>query len=195
VVSVLLLSVLQTKTILACGAAVIVLLTVLSRKKTNTRLTTVIAVLIFSLALGIIQAFSIGNHELFNINLVFFKLNLYEEGLNKGLISFLKISASMCMVIMLMRTIKISEFIAALKWFRLPKAFIEVMTYTIKFIYIFKDEAASVIKAQKSRLGYRGFYSSITAMSSVAGIVLTRAYDRSKVLSKSMQSRGYNGNT
>jgi cobalt/nickel transport system permease protein len=175
----------------------VLLITILAlyHRKINVRLKTIIAIIIFAAMLGLIQIFTIGTQVIYSKRISFFTLNLYKEGFDKGLISFLKISGSMGAVIMLMRSIKMGEFIEALKWFRLPTAFIEVLTFAVKFIYIFKDEAASIIKAQRARLGYKSFYISIISMSSVAGIVLTRAYDRSKMLSKSMKCRGYNGYT
>ncbi|MDF2523433.1 MAG: cbiQ [Clostridiales bacterium] len=195
IVLVLMLSLLQSLLLLTISVVLLITILALYHRKINVRLKTIIAIIIFAAMLGLIQIFTIGTQVIYSKRISFFTLNLYKEGFDKGLISFLKISGSMGAVIMLMRSIKMGEFIEALKWFRLPTAFIEVLTFAVKFIYIFKDEAASIIKAQRARLGYKSFYISIISMSSVAGIVLTRAYDRSKMLSKSMKCRGYNGYT
>lgn len=192
---ILVISLLQSVPVLLFSAIIIITMLVINRRKSNVSLKTIAAILIFALMLGLIQVFTIGKEVIYSIKFTFITINLYKEGFDRGMISFLKISGSMGAVMMLIRSIKMGEFIEALKWFRLPAAFIEVLTFAVKFIYIFKDETDSVIKAQRARLGYKGLYKSIVSMSSVAGIVLTRAYDRSKILSKSMKCRGYHGYT
>jgi cobalt ECF transporter T component CbiQ len=168
---------------------------VLFKLKYKTPIKSLFFIILFASILASIQSITIGQNFLLKIDMFFFTINVYKEGLNIGIITFLRITNSMGAILLLIRSIKINEFQSVLEWMRVPKLFLEIMMFAIKYIYIFKEEATSVIKAQRSRLGYKGFYKSVISMSSVAGIVLTRAYDRSKVLAKSMQSRGYDGNT
>ncbi|MCX8131181.1 MAG: energy-coupling factor transporter transmembrane protein EcfT [Clostridia bacterium] len=195
VLLVLAIGIAQSKSILSVTAGVIMLLLIITHKRTGIRFYTIVAVVLFAGILSLIQVFTVGQNILYTFDMHFLRIDLYEEGVEKGIISFLKIWGSMGAVMLLMHTISFGEFINALKWYRLPKAFIEVLTFAVKFIYIFREEATNVIKAQRCRLGYNGICKSIVSVSSVAGIVLTRAYDRSKTLSKSMKSRGYHGNT
>lgn len=163
--------------------------------KNKIKLKGVILIMLTAFMLSAIQALTAGRESVYSLRLPVFTFHIYKEGINLGTVTFLRIFGSMGVVFLFLRFIKMDEFLMALRWLGVPGVFIEIMVFAVKYIYIFREEAQSVIRAQKSRLGYKGYYRSIVSMSSVAGIVLSRAYDRSKVLAKSMQSRGYNGNT
>ncbi|HEX9062838.1 MAG TPA: energy-coupling factor transporter transmembrane component T [Clostridia bacterium] len=187
--------IIKSKEILASYTFVVFLILVISHKRNGIKLLTIGAILLLASALGLVQTLTIGDNAAFTMNMIIFKINIYKEGLNYGITSFLKISGSMGTIALTMHSVNFEEFMDALRWLKLPEAFIEVMTFALKFVYIFKEEATSVIKAQKCRLGYKGAKRSIISISSAAGIVLIRAYDRSIILSKSMRSRGYHANT
>lgn len=195
ILSVVLIGLIANVQILLTALIIVLATLILFRMKFKIPMKSIFFIMLFAFTLGFIQTISIGEHSIIEWPLFSLKVHLYKEGLSIGIITFLRITSSMGIILLLIRSIKINDFQAALAWMKVPKLFLEIMMFSIKYIYIFKEEAVSVIKAQRSRLGYKGFYRSIISMSCVAGIVLTRAYDRSKVLSKAMQSRGYNGNT
>lgn len=153
-----------------------------------------IKIMVFASVLSFIQFLTAGSDIVFCINVFGSNMNFYSEGIEKGFLMFLRILGSMGIVSILLGTMGIGRLTAALRKLKLPAAFIEVLILSIKFINIFKEEISSVTKAQRVRLGYGSPVKSIQTLGSAGGIVLCRGFDRSKVLSKAMKSRGFDGN-
>jgi cobalt/nickel transport system permease protein len=143
--------------------------------------------------LSSIQMMTIGSERLYGITFAGISLQVCREGVETGILTFLRISGSMGTVLLLIGSLRFGDFMRALRWFKLPVAFAEVMVMAVKYIFIFKNDAFTIRKAQRARLGYKGPVKSIHSIGNVAGIVLFRAFDRSKTLAGSMKSRGYDG--
>ncbi|MCX7923590.1 MAG: energy-coupling factor transporter transmembrane protein EcfT [Clostridia bacterium] len=161
------------------------------KKKLNPK--SIAIVMFIAAALGGVQVVTVGSRVLHSINIFSATISFYEEGLRRGVFTFLRISGSTGVIFLAISSMSLNSFFMALRQLGLPLAFIEVMTIALKFTFIFKDEVFTIRKAQKARLGYSSLLQSAKSTGDIGGIVLLRAFDKSKVLAKSMKSRGYNG--
>ncbi len=84
-------------------------------------------------------------------------------------------------------------FFESLYKLKLPKLFISLMELIYRYIFILIDEAAAMYKAQKLRLGYRDFKSSLLCISELAAMLFIRAYKRADFSYQALLSRGYDG--
>lgn len=85
------------------------------------------------------------------------------------------------------------SFFESLYKLKLPKLFISLMELIYRYIFILIDEASSMYKAQKLRLGYRNFKSSMLCISELAAMLFIRAYKRADFSYQALLSRGWNG--
>lgn len=159
----------------------------------NIRVKSLTTIVFLALALLVMQAVTIGTDILYQVNVKLFSVHFYTQGIQKGMVTFFRILGNMGSIFITMGATNQTGLVGVLQWFRVPKAFIEVMMIAIKYIYIFKEDILSIRKAQRARLGYGSFGKSVRTTGNIGGIVLCRAYDRSKILLKAMKSRGYDG--
>jgi cobalt/nickel transport system permease protein len=148
-----------------------------------------------AITIALIQVFTHGSQVLYLWQIPGNTFVVYKEGLQAGILIFLKIISSTSLLLLFFRSLKLSEFLTALKELGLPKAFIEVSVMAVKYIFIFKDELANITKAQKARLGYRNLPHSLISMGNAGGILLDQAFAKSEELAKALKCRGYDGSS
>ena len=141
----------------------------------------------------ITQVFLYGNTPWFTLHIFGFEIYGYIEGFNRGLLLMCRVLAGISTMLFLTLSTPINKLIFAMAWLRFPKAFIEVLTITYRYIFVLFEEMSTVKNAQKIRLGYSSFDKSIKSFGTYSGIIILRTIDKSEKLYKAMKSRGYNG--
>ena len=63
------------------------------------------------------------------------------------------------------------EIFAGLRWARLPRTWIEIAMLMVRSIFTLLEQAASVLSAQKTRLGHASYRRRLQSLGSLAGIV------------------------
>ncbi|MCX7746395.1 MAG: energy-coupling factor transporter transmembrane protein EcfT [Clostridia bacterium] len=144
--------------------------------------------------ISFIQVITIGDTPLYHVDAPFIKLQIYKEGLIQGTGTFMHILLSVGIINLFLRRVSRKDLLDTLKEIGLPHALVEIIVFSVKYIYIFKEEIGSIRMAQRARLGYSNTRRSIRSLSAAGGIILLRVFDKSTQLAKAIRCRGYNGN-
>lgn len=121
------------------------------------------------------------------------RLTATREGFWAGALVASRILGSLGLVTLLCRNASMQELSAALRWARLPHAWIEIALLMYRYLHVFSSQAACVVSAQRVRLGYRNLRRSLESVGSAAGIVLLRSLDQAQKSHEAMVARGYRG--
>lgn len=191
--AVLLINIVHNTAVLLPAVLVIFALLTVMKLQNKVRLKSILSVIFLAFFFSLVQALSVGSNAVYELNFAGLRICIFNEGVQRGILTFLRITGSMGTIFIMMGSMKYASLISALKWMRVPEAFLEVLVIAIKYVFIFKDEIFTIRKAQRARLGYGSMAKSVQSVGNIGGIVLSRAFDRSGNLAKSMKSRGYNG--
>ncbi len=120
-------------------------------------------------------------------------LTASQEGLAAGLLIGSRVLASVAVVMTLCLRTPVLEVFAALRWAGLPRTLIEIALLMYRYIFVLFEQAASIVSAQKVRLGYANYGRSMRSLGSLAGIVILRSLDQAERSYEAMLARGYDG--
>lgn len=141
----------------------------------------------------LIKAISEGTSSFLELNLLFTSITFYTEGLLKGLLLALRITAATSVVIILGFVMPFTELISALTWFKIPKTFVEILIFAYRYILILFEEAQVLYNAQKNRLGYSTIKKSLHSFAILSGSLILKAFEHSQNTALSMAQRGFDG--
>jgi cobalt/nickel transport system permease protein len=141
----------------------------------------------------LIQTFLYGSTPLYSISLGGLNMPVYREGLSKGLLIGGRVVAGTSLVLFLSLTTSLNRMLGALKYFRFPDEWLEVLAFTYRYIFVFIEEAQTIMDAQRLRLGYRGASIALRSWGTLVGSLFTRVYDQANATYAAMVLRGYNG--
>ncbi len=122
-----------------------------------------------------------------------FNIGITYQSLETSLNLFFRALSAVSITYFLALSTPMVSFFESLYKLRLPKLFISLMELIYRYIFILIDEAAAMYKAQKLRLGYRNFKSSLLCVSELAAMLFIRAYKRADFSYQALLSRGYDG--
>lgn len=122
-----------------------------------------------------------------------YNIGITEKSINTSLNLFFRALSAVSLTYFLALSTPMISFFEGLYRLRLPKLLISLMELIYRYIFILIDEAAAMYKAQKLRLGYRNFKSSIYCISELIAMLFIRAYKRADFSCQALLSRGYNG--
>ncbi len=123
-------------------------------------------------------------------------LAVYQEGIAFGILVFARALAAVSVLNLLILVTPMEIIMDSLRWFHVPEAILDTMMLMYRYIAIISEESARMHKAQESRLGYSKAVSirrKLTNFGTLAGILLTRAFDRAVKVGDAMIARGYSG--
>jgi len=103
----------------------------------------------------IARAFLTGTTPWAEFDLGVCRLTATREGFWAGALIASRILGSLSLVALLCRNASMRELSAALRWARLPHAWIEISLLMYRYLHVFSSQAACVVSAQRVRLGYR----------------------------------------
>ncbi|MCL6472236.1 MAG: cobalt ECF transporter T component CbiQ [Firmicutes bacterium] len=146
-----------------------------------------------ALVILILQGIFFGKSALYSFDFSGFSFHIYHEGINRGLLIAGRIIAGTSLMLFLSMTTSLNKLLAALKFFRIPNGWIEIATFSYRFIFIFIEEAQSVMDAQRLRLGYKGIRNRLHSWGALVGALFVKVYDQANTTYNSMVLRGYNG--
>jgi cobalt/nickel transport system permease protein len=147
--------------------------------------------LVMAAVVLITQLFFYGTTPLFAIP--FLGLVGYEEGLARGLLIMCRVIGGMSLILFLGMSTPAHRLLMAARWFRLPKAFVELSLLIYRYIFVLIEEAITIKDAQRVRLGYRSWRHGMRSVGTLGGILVLRAYDRAERVFEAMLARGYSG--
>ncbi|MBM4427668.1 MAG: cobalt ECF transporter T component CbiQ [Chloroflexi bacterium] len=77
---------------------------------------------------------------------------------------------------------------------RLSPLLLDLMTLIYRFIFTLLESLERIYTAQEARLGYGGFWRSMSSAASLAALLFVDAYRRSARVQVAIEGRGYDGN-
>jgi len=147
--------------------------------------------LVMAVVVLMTQLFFYGTTPLFAIP--FLGVVGYEEGLVHGLLIMWRVIGGMSLILFLSMSTPVNKLLMAVRWFRLPRAFIELALLIYRYIFVLIEEVVAIKDAQRVRLGYRNWQQGIRSVGTLGGILVLRAYDRAERVFEAMLARGYTG--
>ena len=116
-----------------------------------------------------------------------------DQGMQTAKTVILRSISAVSALILLTLTVPLTEIITLMRRVRVPNALIELIELMYRFLFIFDEIFASLLKAQSVRLGYRNLWLSYRSLSSAVAVLFFRAMDRARRLESGLESRGYSG--
>ncbi len=90
-------------------------------------------------------------------------------------------------------TTPMTNILLALKKFKVPVLFIELMSLVYYFIFILLNTSANIIISQNSRLGYLNTKTSMKSITLLCSNLFVKSYKRSFDTFTALEARGYTG--
>lgn len=116
------------------------------------------------------------------------------EGLYRTIVFVSRVWIASGSAILLISTTKFSSIAMALRKLGAPELFTTLLLITYRYIFLFADEALSMIQARNLRsYGKEGFLKRIKVVGQMIGSLFIRAYERGENVYYAMLSRGYIG--
>ena len=123
------------------------------------------------------------------------KVFFSEHGsLRDGLLIGSRVLGAVSVMALIGFTTTFTEVIAALGWFRMPRDFIEILTFAYRYIFVLFEEAWVIYTAQKNRLGYAaGLANGIRSFGTLSGALVLKVFDHASQSAAALRQRGYEG--
>jgi cobalt ECF transporter T component CbiQ len=117
-----------------------------------------------------------------------------EEGVGDAAVILLKIVCANLLITYLMAVTPLFDLIKSLRTIGFPSIFIEMMGLMMRYFFLLKEEAASMLKAQRSRgmriEGWLWNKRTYKRFGELLGVLFLRAYRRSERIYLSISARG-----
>ncbi|MBU1239949.1 cobalt ECF transporter T component CbiQ [Myxococcota bacterium] len=98
---------------------------------------------------------------------------------------------SLFCVALLLHTTPLHQLLGGLSWFRIPGLFLELLSFTVRYMAMIGNELAKMRRAAASRgYGSRWFWQA-RVLGFMAGSLFIRAHGRGECIHRAMISRGY----
>jgi cobalt/nickel transport system permease protein len=115
------------------------------------------------------------------------------EGLRIGILLGSRVFGAVNVVLLLSSVSPAHEIFHALRWFRVPQAWVEVALLVYRYIFVLLEQTSDLIVAQRVRLGYSSLSRSLSSVSVLAETVVGRSMDQAMRTYEAMTLRGYKG--
>ena len=129
----------------------------------------------------LLQAVMTGHTPLWSLPVGPWRLVVTREGLRSGALIAARVLGSIGPIIVLCTFTHVHEIFVALRWAKLPRTWLEIALLMVRSIFILFEQAASVMAAQKVRLGHA---------TSAARSVRSAAWPASSCCARSIRPNG-----
>lgn len=148
-----------------------------------------------AVVLAVLQSLLIGTTPIFVFHIAALKISLMREGLLQGILIGSRVMGATSVVLLLSACTPAYEVFHALRWFRVPKEWVETAVLTYRYTFILLDLTSDIGAAQRLRLGYSRLDRSLSSVGTLAGMVIIRAVDQALKTHAAMVLRGYRDRT
>jgi cobalt/nickel transport system permease protein len=150
--------------------------------------------LFFTIPLFLAMIFFFGGTQAWvQFNLFDYKLTIYRDSFNLGLLVVSRVLSGASCLFFLAFTTPMTKLSSAMKLLKVPDIIIELSMLIYRYIFVVLGEATRMELSQRTRLGYTSFKKSLNSLSLLATNVFIRAMDRGEKLHVAMESRCYDG--
>ncbi|MFB6346587.1 MAG: cobalt ECF transporter T component CbiQ [bacterium] len=141
----------------------------------------------------VIQSFYYGTTPLYRFEVFGFEPTIYREGVRRGILLGLRVAGGVSLLILLSLTSTVLNLLSALKYFFVPRLWLEIMFLSYRYLFVFLSHVLTTFQAQKTRLGYRDSATSLSSLGSLAGHLFLHIFDQTRRTHEAMRMRGYRG--
>lgn len=117
-------------------------------------------------------------------------VDLHGDGLLHGLYLSLRIVAGGLVIVVIGVSTPINRLCQALRWFRVPATFVEIVQLVYRYLFDIHDELARMRQAQRTRLGWSTARNGLASSRMLGGALFMRVYGRGVRSSEAMRCRG-----
>ncbi|WP_418790656.1 cobalt ECF transporter T component CbiQ [Phosphitispora sp. TUW77] len=136
---------------------------------------------------------------IWNADLRIIRISATSQGLERALMLLLRVLASVLAIVTLMSTTRFNNLMKALSDLRVPAIIIQMLEFTIRYIFVIIDELKRMSRARKARGFVLGrnlwHFHTIKTLAQLVGLMFIRAYERGDRVYIAMISRGFTGKT
>jgi cobalt/nickel transport system permease protein len=137
--------------------------------------------------------FTVDGRTLLALHLGRWTLAGSDRGLQQGCLLGSQLLGTVAVMVALAVTTPLERLLAAARWFRAPSIMVELASLTYRYLFLLREEAVTMVMAQRARLGYSSLSRTFRSASLLCGVAFVRAYDRSTEVQLAMECRGYYG--
>lgn len=141
----------------------------------------------------VIQAFFYGSTPYYHFSFLEYEFVVYWEGLLRGGLLALRVTGGISLLILLSLTSSILSILSALKYFKVPRSWLEIVFLSYRYLFVFLQHLTTSYQAQKIRLGYQSISDSVNSLGTLSGHLFLHIFDQTDRTYKAMQTRGYRG--
>jgi cobalt/nickel transport system permease protein len=116
--------------------------------------------------------------------------DLHRDGMLHGFFLSLRIVAGGLVVVVLGVSTPLNRLCLALKWFRAPATFVEVIQLTYRYLFDMRAEFFRMRDAQRSRLGWSSARHGLASSRMLGGALFLDVYERGLRSAEAMRCRG-----
>lgn len=174
-------------------AGISLLLTLLADVRFDQFVVRLVAPLIVLTTLMIIQSFFYGTTPYFTLPILGLEPTVYWEGIVRGGMISLRVIAGVSLIIVLSLTSSMLTLLSALKFFRIPRSWLEIIFLSYRYLFVFVENIQNGYQAQKIRLGYHSVGQSLQSLGMLAGNLFLRIFDQTVRTYNALKLRGYRG--
>ncbi|AEF96363.1 cobalt ECF transporter T component CbiQ [Methanotorris igneus] len=147
----------------------------------------------FGLITLVLMAFMFGYVKLFSFEIFGFKIPIYKDGIDLGLLVFSRMLGGVACMLFLALTTPMTELFYVLRELGVPSSVLDIAMMMYRYIFVLLEEMIRVENAQKTRLGYRNLKTTFKSLGMLASNLFIRTWERGEQLFITMSSRCYNG--
>lgn len=145
------------------------------------------------LILCTIKLFFSGHKEAFSFTVSGIQFIGHSDGLREGLLIVSRVMGAVSVMALVGFTTTFTEVIGALGYFKVPRDFIEILTFAYRFIFVLFEEAWTIYTAQKNRMGYVGLTNGLRSFGTLCGALVLKVFDHTTQTAAALRQRGYEG--
>ena len=186
---------LSSTMLLAVAAVMITGLALISGMGLGQLLRRIALVLPFTGVMLVLLPFMVPGEALLTINLGPLTLNATDQGISRAALLSLRVLGAVLAVNVLTATTPFSELMQALRALRIPDVFVQVLEFTVRYIFVLSDEVKRMKLARRSRCFQSGgslfHLDTFRTLGSLVGVLFARSWDRGERIYSAMLARGY----
>ena len=145
------------------------------------------------LVLPLVEMLFRGGHPLLVLHFAGRSVVFYREGLDYGILLVTRVMAGVAFLVFLQAAVPGPELLSGLGWLGVPALLVEIALLVWRYVFVLAEETLRIRGAARVRLGMAGWRLALFSYSSLAGMILWRAFDRAESVHRAMRARAYRG--
>ncbi|KJR99331.1 MAG: hypothetical protein VR68_09440 [Peptococcaceae bacterium BRH_c4a] len=186
---------LSSTSLLAVAAAAITGLALISGMGPGQLLRRIAMVLPFTGVMLAVFPFVVPGDAVITINLGLLTLDATDQGISRAAILSMRVLSAVLAVNLLTATTPFSDLMQAMRSLKVPDVFVQVLEFTVRYIFVLSDEVKRMKLARRSRCFQGGGsllnMDAFRTLGCLVGVLFARSWERGERIYSAMLSRGY----